>query len=197
MDKRTERPTRPVVRPARRPTTRIRNAEARAEQTLADFGVDTMPVPVERVAHHLGLQVERAALGDDVSGILVVQDGRGMIGVNASQAPNRQRFSIAHEIGHFVLHKGAMPVFIDKQFFRPYLAVFRDANSSTGEDWREREANAFAAALLMPAGMLGDAIREMHLDVADDDAIEELAKRFKVSRQAMSFRVANLSLHDA
>jgi Zn-dependent peptidase ImmA (M78 family) len=159
---------------------------------LAQFAVRGAPVPVEHLALRLGLAVERADLGRDVSGVLVVRNGRGLIGVNADQAPTRQRFSIAHELGHFVLHRIQMPVFIDTQFTRPYLAAFRDATSSTGEDKREREANAFAAALLMPESLVRDAVARLALDVEDDAAIVQLAKRFDVSRQAMTYRLVNL-----
>jgi Zn-dependent peptidase ImmA (M78 family) len=127
-----------------------------------------------------------------VSGVLVVQDGRGVIGVNASDAPVRQRFTIAHECGHYELHKERMPVFIDKQFLRPMLAVFRDGKSSSGEDRLEREANAFAASLLMPEHLVLEEVSRLRLDVEDDAAVDELARRFEVSRQAMSFRLANL-----
>ena len=185
---------RPSARGARHPHVGARAAEARAAAVLESLHVIEPPVPVERVALQLGLQVERAALGDGISGLLVIQDGRGIIGVNATQPAVRQRFTIAHELAHFVLHRDVMPVFIDKQFLRPYLAAFRDTASSTGEDWLEREANAFAAALLMPAEMVRLAIAELGVDVADDDALENLARRFQVSRQAMTFRVANLSL---
>lgn len=187
----------PTKRSKLRPATRIRSAEDAATQILKEMGIHSVPIPVERVALQLGLQVERALLGDDVSGLLVVQDSRGVIGVSAAHAPVRQRFTIAHEIGHFLLHREAMPVFIDKQFFKPYFAAFRDNRSSTGEDRLEREANSFAAALLMPAALVREAIAQLQVDVADEDAIDELAKRFGVSRQAMTFRVANLSIFPA
>ena len=174
--------------------TEARRVEIRAAKVLESLGLLTPPIPVERVALHLGLQVERAQLGDNISGLLVIQDGRGMIGVSATHPPVRQRFTIAHEIAHFVLHREIMPVFIDKQFLRPYLAVFRDAASSTGTNHLEREANAFAAALLMPARMVRAAVAELGVDADDDDSvIDELARRFQVSRQAMTFRLANLS----
>lgn len=149
-------------------------------------------MPVELVALRLGLHVERTQLGDGVSGVLVVHDGRGVIGVNASDAPVRQRFTIAHECGHYELHRERMPVFIDKQYLGPLFAVFRDGKSVTGEDRREREANAFAAALLMPEAFVLDATAQLRLDIEDDAAIDELARRFEVSRQAMTFRLANL-----
>src|SRR5690242_10409831 len=98
---------------------RVLTAEQRAMQLLDELEIARAPVGVDRVARRLGLEVELATLGDDISGVLVVQDGRGVIGVSENQAPTRQRFTIAHEIGHYVLHRDKMPVFIDKQFLRP------------------------------------------------------------------------------
>ncbi len=168
-------------------------SERRAVALLAELGIDHPPVPVESVAHRLGLEIERAVLGDEISGVLVVLDGRGVIGVSTHQAPTRQRFTIAHECGHFVLHRNRLPVFIDKQFLKPYFAVYRNSLSGTGEDRMEREANSFAAALLMPAAFLQDAVSELEPDLTDDQVIETLARRFQVSRQSMSFRLANLA----
>lgn len=168
------------------------NLEDRAETLLKELGLLSVPVNVERVAARLSVQVERTEFGDDVSGVLVVDDGRGVIGVNAAHAPTRQRFTIAHEIAHYVLHRDQLPVFIDKGL-RQYLAVFRDGSSSTGEHRREREANGFAAALLMPAVLVRDEVARLRLDLEDEDAVDALAARFRVSRQAMSFRLVNLA----
>lgn len=126
--------------------------DAQAENILLKTGMLHVPVDVELVAHRLSLQIEPASLGENVSGLLVVEKGHGVIGYNATQAHVRQRFTIAHEIGHFVLHLSDNPsaLFIDTQ----YIVYRRDAKSSTGEDQREREANRFAAALLMPATLI-------------------------------------------
>src|SRR5688500_17955752 len=90
-----------------RPSARAGSAETRATRVLDELGIKETPIPVEQVALRLGLQVERAALGDDVSGLLVIQDGHGVIGVSATQSPVRQRFTIAHETGHFLLHRNS------------------------------------------------------------------------------------------
>lgn len=163
--------------------------DARAAQLLRTSGVTAAPVPVESVALGLGLPVERAELGDDVSGILVVEDGRGVIGVNAAHSRVRQRFSIAHEVGHYVLHRDEAPLFIDKRYI-----AYRDGRSATGADRREREANAFAAALLMPAALVRAAVDRYRFDLADEDALDALASLFEVSRQAMAVRVSYLRL---
>lgn len=175
----------------RRPAAILETVEARAERILAEYGLHSPPISVERVAARLGIQVERTMFGDDVSGVLVIEDGRGVIGVNASHAPARQRFTIAHEIGHYVLHRDELPVFIDKQL-RQYLAVFRNGESATGEQHREREANGFAAALLMPAGLLRDEVARLRLDLEDEEAVGALATRFNVSRRAMDLRLLNV-----
>ena len=82
-----------------------------------------------------------------------------------------------------------MQLFIDKG----YTAVaFRDQRSTTGDFKKEREANAFAAAILMPACLIKNAIEELEFDLADEDALTELAGSFEVSSLAMSFRLINL-----
>lgn len=175
----------------RRPAAILETVEARAERLLGELGVQTAPIPVDRVAARVGLQVERTSFGDDVSGVLVIEDGRGVIGVNAAHAPVRQRFTIAHEIGHYILHRDQLSVFIDKQM-RQYLAAFRDGQSASGEHRREREANGFAAALLMPAALLREEVARLRLDLEDEESVGILAARFKVSQRAMDLRLLNV-----
>jgi Zn-dependent peptidase ImmA (M78 family) len=165
--------------------------EETATALLENTDALQVPVPLERVALHLGLQLEKTALGEDVSGVLVVEGSRGMIGYNKADASVRQRFTIAHEIGHYALHQQHATVFIDKT----YTAVYkRDGRSSQGEHTREIQANQFAAALLMPRKLLHAEIEEMDFDLGDERALDELADKFKVSRQAMTFRLSNLGV---
>lgn len=165
--------------------------EQQAEKTLRDSRAWNVPVLIERVAQHLNLKAEGSLFEDDISGLLVVEKKRGAIGYNSTHAAVRQRFTIAHEIGHYVLHvKNSLQsrLFIDK-----YVA-FRDDESSAGSDWEEVEANAFAAALLMPARLVREEIRKRDLDLDDEDDLSYLAKRFHVSTSAMSYRLVNLGL---
>jgi hypothetical protein len=57
---------------------------------------------------------------------------------------------------------------------------------------REREANAIAGAPIMPERLVMQAVTHLRADVEDESVIAELARHFEVSRQAMTFRVANL-----
>ena len=162
--------------------------ESQAEQLLLRAGVDTIPVPLEKVAVHLGIKIELTDLGEDCSAVLVRNGDRAVIGVNKGHYPNRRRFSIAHEIGHFVLHEG--DTYVDKG----YRVNFRDLESGSGTKSEEMQANAFAAALLMPAKQVKHAFKQQPFELTSDDSLEMLAKTFKVSTQAMAFRLMNLQL---
>ena len=162
--------------------------ERRAERILKMAGIDTVPVSVERIARRLGLTIKPADLGEDCSGVLVRKGNRAIIGVNWKHSLTRRRFSIAHEIGHFDLHRGE--TYID----RGYRVHFRDLESGSGTKQEEMEANAFAAALLMPATLVRDAFVRQPFDLTEDDVLVSLASKFKVSTQAMTYRLMKLRI---
>ena len=116
--------------------------EARANKLLGSLNIDQIPVPVEKIAKSLGARVRFSPLDDELSGFVFVKNGVPIIGVNSLHHPNRQRYTIAHELGHLELHRQLITseVHVDKKF--PVL--MRDANSATGWDKREIEANQFA-----------------------------------------------------
>ena len=171
-------------------TGRKRGISHQARQLLQRYDVTTPPVPVERIAKALGVQLRFSPLDDELSGIIFVRDGAPIIGVNVLHHPNRQRFTIAHECGHLILHKPHLSreVHVDKAF--PIL--MRDSASRTGLDRREIEANLFAAELLMPESFLMEALGNESFDIDDEIAISALARNFAVSPAAMRFRLGNL-----
>lgn len=164
--------------------------EQQAEQLLVANDAMRAPVPLESIVHNLGLKLQAKPLADGLSGVLLIEGGQGVIGYNALHHPVRQRFTIAHEVGHFQLH-----VHEDSQLFIDKTISFqRNYESSTGSDQMEVEANGFAAALLMPKQLVLEEINKGDLDLDDEDAIAALAKRFGVSTTAMSIRLVNLGL---
>jgi len=164
-------------------------ADRKAVALLRQLKFRKVPIDVERVARHLGVRIELADLGEECSGALLRKGSAAVIGVNYSHHPNRQRFTIAHELGHFVLHKG------DKYIDNGMATVqFRNAESSSGTQLEEREANQFAAALLMPDNLIRVEFGKHPFDLGDDQALNTMCKRFGVSSQAMSFRLVNLGL---
>ena len=164
--------------------------ERKAQELLNSFGAVGSPVPVEKIAKSIGVQVRFSPLDDELSGMIYIKDGVPIVGVNSIHHPNRQRFTIAHELGHYQLHRDVLSsaVHVDKNF--PVL--MRDANSATGWDKREIEANQFAAALLMPKSSIEHALGGKPLDIDDDRPLEEIARKFRVSKQALEYRIRKL-----
>ena len=166
------------------PTVKSR-PELEAEGLLRTLwhGTGTSPdVPVDPVAiaDRLGLQVFAVTLPDpELSGMLVKERGGvPRIYLNKDQHPHRQRFTCAHEIGHFVKRS----VEDDSDAFE--YVDRRSHLSSQGTHPDERWANAFAAALLMPADYVVD--RFSHLGHTG------LANELRVSLEAISHRIDSL-----
>lgn len=146
------------------------------------------PVDIETIAKSRGLNIVGFALGDDVSGVLSIEGGIGTIGYNEDEKNiPRRRFTIAHELGHFELHREKSDLFVDKQF------IYRSQNSgdTAAKKEMEHEANMFASAILMPTSLLRKEIEKYDIS---EEGIEQLAERFQVSITAMSIRISSLGL---
>lgn len=162
-------------------------AKARAREILQQYGYRP-PIDVYQVAKDLELEVVEEAMEDYVSGMLVRRGKRGIIAVNSKHHPNRRRFSVAHEIAHFVLdHEG-------NKFVDAAPVFFRDDVSGKGISSQEIEANNFAAELLMPFDVITERLRRRPIDAFDDLAIQNLANYFEVSVQALTIRLVKLGL---
>jgi Zn-dependent peptidase ImmA (M78 family) len=123
-------------------------ARKKAAELLHAASVNRAPVPVETLAERAGAVIRYEPFDGKLSGMLYRSDDGAVIGVNSLHPAVRQRFSIAHEIGHLLLHEPELHV--DEHAF----VAFRDPESSKASDPAEIEANQFAAALLMPADLL-------------------------------------------
>jgi hypothetical protein len=179
----------------------VSRAARMARRVLEAEGVTRPAVPVDKIASKYALIVWED-LPDDISGMLVpvpkAVGPKWVIVVNATHASVRQRFTVAHELAHVLLHKYTSPHADGRVQVR-----FRDEDSARGSNHEEIEANQFAAELLMPENIVRSWAERINFDLADDSddekamtAIESLAKRFQVSVQALSFRIANLAALD-
>ena len=117
-------------------------------RVLEDYAIQTPPVPIKKIIKSFGIQILEGDLGD-VSGLLVRNSNELLIGVNSKQSSNRQRFTLAHEFGHYLLHDS-----ISSHFDRDYIVKYRSAESSQATNVEEIEANYFGASLLMPKDFL-------------------------------------------
>lgn len=167
----------------------FKHIEEKAELLLIESGFYQVGFDINKLVKKLKIELIKKQFENDISGLLAITQGKPLISVNSEEDPKRQRFTIAHELGHFVLHSKDQPFFIDKM---PKV-MYRNNASTTGEIQKEREANAFAAALLMPKDLVKDEINKCFY--GGDAAIRHLAKEFKVSEQAMSFRLSNLGYY--
>jgi Zn-dependent peptidase ImmA (M78 family) len=161
-----------------------------AKKLLAELHITRPPVPVERVARHLGATIRYSPFDGDISGIIHIKDGIPIIGVNSLHPPNRQRFTVAHECGHLVLDREFITneVHVDRKF----AVLRRDGTSASGKEKREILANQFAAELIMPHAFLLQALGNDVVDVDDSELVMRLAREFKVSADAMKIRMTNL-----
>lgn len=168
-------------------------SERAATEVLRDAGVHKAPVNVGDIAKHLGAVVRLAPDEGSISGMLY-RDGRQVIiGVNARDVPTRQRFTIAHEIGHLRLHRGR-PMILDHKVHADIRVDLRDTTLPSSRE--EVQANAFAAELLMPEEYVREAVAKAPKRAlkSDDALVSHLHKIFDVSRDAMVYRLINLGL---
>jgi hypothetical protein len=149
----------PPCPPAPTVREKVADAQASARHLLKKHGVREVPVDIERIARAEGLTIERRELGD-LDGQLV----GSRIGVNTRHSLVRQRFTIAHELGHFVMH-----------------------SKHGADEHSEREADVFAATLLMPP----DILRKEFSAAPDADVLQG---RFQVSREAIWIALKELGL---
>ena len=159
-----------------------------AEKVLYDHLVDengnvTFPIDLTKVADDLGIKVYEADLRPNIAGLIVQADESEPVEIflNKEDPQSRRRFTLAHELGHYVDRKSRG----DDQLIG--LVDYRDEVSSRWTDPQEVWANRFGAALLMPAFAVRNLWREGY-------TIVRMAKYFGVSKESMSYRLSALGL---
>ena len=127
----------------------IENLERQASQVLHDAGFDgELPVDPIEIAKTMGLSVHLAKFSDEnTAGILRIDGENASIFVRSTDSPNRQRFTVAHELGHYVLHRREESDFVDTDISVAFLRRSDgDSESDRARRRRETQANLFAAA---------------------------------------------------
>lgn len=140
------------------------------------------PVPVGEICERIGLNVEFCNLPNGQAGKLV----GNTIQVNDNYAGTRNLFTIAHEIGHYIINKNTNQP-NDKN-------SFNDKRQYSKEELaEERRANEFAAELLMPTEIFTEKFLKFK---KGDFKYTKLSQFFKVSKEACLYRALNLGLSD-
>ena len=138
------------------------------------------PVPVGKICSALGIKASHNEMPNNESGKIFLEDSKYYIQVNFKHIPTRRRFTIAHELGHYCLHK--------KLLEEQGQILERNDVSRAGIDEKEIQANSFAAELLMPRH---EVLKQYNLL----ESIQQLAEYFFVSELAIQVRLVNLGIN--
>lgn len=169
-----------------------REAEEFAERTLTDHGLFAVPVNPVRVANALGISVQNAVFRDPrLAGMATRRGEHSLILVKEDDPLLRKRFTVAHEVGHCLLHLSDDDLEIadtEDDFFR--------TGEPESKAWSQRrqiefEANAFAAALLMPQRLVAEFWERIP---ERERNVEVMASIFQVSQASMGIRLQALGL---
>lgn len=150
----------------------------KAKSILKMARITSVPVDVKKIASVLGFTVVEYPFPDKLSGQVTVIEGQKIIGVNEKHPKTRQRYTIAHELGHFLNgHQHYQMSYIDDhtRFYDPHFH-------------QEKEADLFAGELLMPKDLLEKDVAELGVDVT------KLSEKYVVSEQSMIIRLTSTGL---
>jgi len=150
---------------------------AEANKLLFKYKISEPPVRIDEIIEREGLSVIEADFGNESNSISgLINPDEKTIYVNQKESDNRQTFTIAHELGHWLLHHDKLSS--DKDIG----VMYRKSITSLNNDPLEKEANCFAANLLVPFFLLE---KYKHLST------ESLARLFGVSEDVIRFRLQN------
>lgn len=148
--------------------------------------LSTYPVKLGALARELGVGgIRVSSMRTGISGQITKENGEYFIRVNRNEARERQRFTIAHELAHFLLHKDVIESspdgITDNVLYR-----------SGAPEQIEYEANRLAADLIMPMELVAKKLHDDFGGVVTETTIESLAASFQVSKAAMEIRLSTL-----
>lgn len=184
-----------------------REIDTKVETLLTKAKSTTLPVDLEKVAAFLKTPLRYEVLPKDISGFLHRDGGNAIIVINKRHPKHRQRFTIAHEVGHLVFDHKSDQIHVDKHY---QVGIIRDGKAPSvsvkfrketphdiqhQHDPEETQANAFAAALLMPRKMLeADVDDVLKHGVFDDSWLTALTAKYEVSMQALLIQLNTLNV---
>jgi predicted transcriptional regulator len=173
-----------------------RTPEAEASRLLRECDVRGPYTSVKAIAERLQIAIEYHTLPGHTAGMLIRDEhdrNRAWIVVRKEDKPVRQRFTIAHELGHLRLHVGR-PLLLETSLTHFSLNE-RRTGGEVPSPHEEAQANRFAAELLMPRIAVEDEFIKRLGSASDEDSlVRQLATDFGVSISAMQYRLVNLGL---
>jgi Zn-dependent peptidase ImmA (M78 family) len=155
------------------------------EKAILDRYMSQYPVKLGQIARDLGVAIRVSSLGTGISGQISREGNQYVIRVNRNEARERQRFTIGHELAHYLLHRSI----IDSD---PEGITDTVLYRSGKPERIEFEANRLAAEIVMPISLIQKELKESFGGMVTEATIESLAARFEVSKSAMEIKLTNL-----
>ncbi len=150
-----------------------------SEKALINKFTSTYPVPIGAIIKSFGVTVLRSTLQTNISGEIREVDGKVIIRVNRHDVKTRQRFTLAHELAHFLLHKDLLSNGIVDD------VLYRSAQS----DYIEQQANRLAADIIMPIALIHTLCNDVEHEKDKGKRIEYIADKLDVSLTALKIRL--------
>lgn len=159
-------------------------AERRGSRTANEFGVSSFPVDPKGIALQRNIRVEGRPLTGCQGCLVKNGDAFGIVYATGLGNEGMVNFTIAHELGHYFLQGHPEALFPDGD------GIHQSQGAFTSGDTREREADHFAAGLLMPEQLFVPEMRRVELGL---QGVEALASACGTSLTATAIRYAMLS----
>lgn len=142
------------------------------------------PIKLGAIAKEFGLIVKKSTLAANISGEIKEESGSIVIRVNRHDVKPRQRYTLAHEIAHFLLHRDLLKDGISDD------VLYRSSLSNAVE----AEANRLAADIVMPMNHVNDLVKEYSSieNIKAERVYELVAQRLDVSVSALKFRLGKI-----
>jgi Zn-dependent peptidase ImmA (M78 family) len=176
--------------------------DKKAEELLRSFDLHRFPVDLDSVVEKLGIDVKKSiSFEKSHCGEISISGETASIWINDLTPPNRQRFTLAHEIGHYI--NDIEPLLASNETEKSFIDDEKTLWRGGQKKPEEYRANKFAAALLMPRDLVvqesKDLIEVMKKEtkrkkVSKKDFISRMAEMFNVSEQSMQIRLEVLGV---
>lgn len=180
---------------------KIINKEIESFNIRQSLPEDKIPVNIEEKIRKENIELDKYCfdLKEDILGEIKKENGKFKINIQARDHYYRKRFTMGHELAHFILHKEILGDGVDdgKVGDKLYRTMFRKNDKITSKE--EVDANRYSAKLLIPDDLANYIYSNFFKDFKKDDSLdidlnflEFLSKKFQVSTAVVSFRIKNL-----
>lgn len=156
------------------------------EMTIVSAALKNAPIDIVSLIRELGVNYVETKMEYGADGRIDVDDDRYTITVNSDQSRQRRKFTAAHELAHYLLHRDLLQA--EGHLDRLFDNRGKENQNAPFSPRHEVEANKFAAQILMPQAAIRDRM------VWEDYDLHNLADAFGVSPKAMEIRLSVLGI---